>query len=179
MHIKLKRIYDKLETDRNNLLSELTSIPEDQLQQIPAPGKWSIVYTLTHILTAERMSLIYMKKKSLGVAELDDSGILEALKFRFLQASQRIPMLKFKAPKAVVEHTPTSVSFDTLKTQWEKSRRDLRDFLDSIEEKNVHKKIYKHVVVGRLDAIQGVGFLREHFIHHLPQLKKQIRAVKR
>ncbi len=60
------------------------------------------------------MSLIYMKKKSLGVDELDDSGILEALKFRFLQASQRIPMLKFKAPKAVVEHTPTSVSFDTL-----------------------------------------------------------------
>jgi hypothetical protein len=179
MHIKLKRIFDKLESDRINLLSELSSFSEDQLQQIPSPGKWSILYTLTHILTAERMSLIYMKKKSLGVNEVDNSGIVEELKFRFLQASQRLPMLKFKAPKAVVEHTPISISFATLKTQWEKSRQDLYAFLESIEEKNVRKKIYKHVIVGRLDAIQGVGFLREHFIHHLPRLKKQITAAKR
>lgn len=177
MHANLKRTFEQLETLRKFILQKLDGIAEEKLLEIPAPGKWSILYTLARILTAERMSLVYMKKKSLGIHELDNSGILEALKFRFLQISQRIPLLKFKAPKVVVEHTPASLSFDKLKTQWENSRRDLRDFLESIEDKNVHKKIYKHAIVGRLDAVQGVGFLREHFIHHLPQLKKQINAL--
>lgn len=179
MHTKLKRIYEKLESDREKLLNTLSEVSEHELQCIPSPGKWSIAGTLAHLITAERMSLIYMKKKSLGANDLDNSGIVEELKFLFLQASQRIPMLKFKAPKAVVEHTPTDISFDKLKTQWDATRADLKRFLDSIEDKNVRKKIYKHVIVGRLDAVQGVGFLREHFIHHLPRLKKQIAAAKR
>jgi uncharacterized damage-inducible protein DinB len=179
MHTKLKRIFETLEDDRKKLLEELTLVDEKKLQQAPGDDKWSIVHTLTHLLTSERMSLQYMKKKSLGVDKLGNSGVLESFKFRLLQISQRVVLLKYKAPRIVVEQTPKTLSFQELQRQWEIARNELKDFLNTIEEKNVRKKIYKHPVMGMLDAVQGVAFLREHFIHHLPQLKKLIAEAKR
>jgi uncharacterized damage-inducible protein DinB len=178
MHAKLRRHFEKLEDDRRKLFSELSSLQEYQLQQTLPSGKWSIAHTLTHLLTSERMSLQYMKKKSLGIDQLGNSGLLEALKMLILQLSQRLPMLKYKAPQIVVEQTPPTLSFQELQENWEASRQELSLFLDSIADKNVRKKIYKHPFMGRLDAAQGVAFLREHFIHHLPQMKRLIAEIK-
>ncbi|HEY3404135.1 MAG TPA: DinB family protein [Ohtaekwangia sp.] len=172
MHTKLQRIFDVLEADRKEWLDKVSSLSDEQFKASPAPGKWSVSYILTHIMTAEQLSVLYMRKKALGVNELDNSGIIESLKLLFLKASQRIPALKFKAPKVVVEKTPESLSFEELSTKWAASRESLRKFLDSIEDKNLRKKIYKHTIVGRLDAVQALEFLREHFRHHLPQIKR-------
>ena len=172
MHPKLQQIFDELEADRKEWLEKVSSLSDEQFNTSPAPGKWSIGYILTHIMTAERLSLLYMRKKSLGINELDDSGVVESLKSLFLKASQRIPALKFKAPTVVVEKTPESLSFAELSRQWASSRDNLKAFLSGIEYKHIRKKIYKHAIVGRLDAVQGLKFLREHFHHHLPQIKR-------
>ena len=87
-----------------------------------------------------------------------------------LKISQRVP-LKYKAPKAVVQHTPEPLSLSELKEQWNSLRNDLRDFLEKIEDKNIRKKIYRHPV-GRFNVVQAVTFFREHFQHHLPQIKR-------
>src|SRR5688572_29315 len=116
MHSKLKRIFDRLEADRIRLLDELSSLPEHRLQQPSSSGKWSIAHTLTHLLTSERMSLLYMKKKSLGIDQVGNSGPIEIIKMVFLQLSQRLPMLKYKAPRIVVEQTPPTLSFQELQT---------------------------------------------------------------
>jgi len=172
MHPKLQKIFDELEADRIKWLDRVSVLSDEQFTASPAPGRWSISYILTHIMTAERLSLLYMKKKSLGINELDDSGILESLKLTFLKMSQRIPALKFKAPQVVVEKTPELLSFRELVDQWTSSRKNLKTFLDSIEDKHIRKKIYKHTIVGRLDVAQALQFLLEHFRHHLPQIKR-------
>lgn len=171
MNPKLRAIFDSVETQRKQILQEVSTLTADQFGA-SINGKWSIAQILTHLLTSERLSLNYMKKKSLGVDKLSDSGLFETLKSGALKLSQRLPFLKYKAPKYVVENTPQPMSFNELSDHWNTLRNELKNFLEGIEDRNVRKKIYKHPVAGRLDVIQAVSFFREHIIHHLPQIKR-------
>lgn len=176
MHPKLQRILNTLETDRKRLLRELADVSDQRFNTNPLPGKWSISQVLTHIITSERLTLLYMRKKSLGIDQLDNSGWIESFKMIFLEVSQRLPFLKFKAPDVVVEHTPEALSYAEVVSQWDTVREQLKKFLEGIDEKNVHKKIYKHPVVGRLDAFHAIRFCGEHIRHHLPQIRKLMKS---
>ena len=172
MHAKLQLFFNALEDQRAEWLHKVSVLSDEAFKRSPSPGKWSVSSILTHIMTAEQLSLLYMRKKSLGINQLGNSGILEELKLLLLKVSQRIPAITYKAPQVVVEKTPEALSFHELNTQWSSSREQLKRFLENIEEKNLRKKIYKHNVVGRLDVMQALAFLHEHFQHHLPQIKR-------
>jgi uncharacterized damage-inducible protein DinB len=171
MNVKLQQLFDQLEYDRKMLLNQIANIPVEKFNRQPEPGKWSLGEVLSHIVAAEHGSTSYMKKKSLGIDQVDNSGIVESLKLALLIVSQRIPLLKFKAPKIVVDHTPQFHSAENITKHWNEVRTDLKIFLEKVEEKNMRKKIYKHPIVGRLDVVQAITFFREHIIHHSPQIK--------
>ncbi len=172
MNVKLQRLYDQLEADRKMLLAKVELIPEEKFNRQPSPDKWSLGEVLSHIVASEAGSTRYMKKKSLGVDQVDNSGMVESLKLGLLILSQRLPFLKFKAPRIVLDHTPQFHSVESIIRQWDEARTDLKTFLEKVEDKNIRKKIYKHPVVGRLDVVQAVTFYREHIIHHSPQIKR-------
>lgn len=163
--------FNKLEQQRIDILNRVKDLPEEKLNFAP-PGKWSINQILTHILVAEQLSMLYMKKKSLGIDKLKNSGVTAAWRTIILQASQRIPAIKFNAPKVVLDNTPPAFALSELTEQWETHRQKLKAFLENIDEKNKRKLIYKHPVAGMLDARQAVVFFREHIIHHWPQIKR-------
>jgi uncharacterized damage-inducible protein DinB len=62
----LQHNFEKLQADTKLLLKEVSALSSVSYHYRPAEGKWSISQILTHILTSERLSLSYMKKKSLG-----------------------------------------------------------------------------------------------------------------
>lgn len=172
MNSLYQKTFDLLEQQRAEIVGLIKNVSDDKFHHTPAPGKWSLSQVLTHILTAEGLSIAYMKKKAQGADQLKDSGMSEALRFWVLQISQRIPVLKFRAPKVVVENTPSALPMQELLQRWDAQRNDLKIFLDSLEEKNSKKVIYKHPIAGRFDAQQAVAFFREHIIHHMPQIKR-------
>jgi hypothetical protein len=171
MNAELGKLLNDIEAQRQQILRQVSGLTADRYNQC-INGKWSIAQILTHLLTSERLSLGYMKKKSLGVDKVGNSGVLESLKSSLLKASQRLPFLRYKAPKYVIENTPQPLPFEHLNRDWDELRNELRKFLESIEDKNIRKKIYKHPVAGRLDVVQAVTFFHEHIIHHLPQIKR-------
>lgn len=171
MHLKLQKKFDEIETVRLDLLKKVSEITDEKFMHTPGSGKWSISQILTHIMISERLSMGYMKKKSLGIDQVGNSGVVESFKMIILKISQRIP-LKYKAPKVVVEHTPEALSRMQLVAQWDADRQILQKFLETIEEKNIKKKIYKHPVAGRLDVLQALTFFNEHIHHHWPQVKR-------
>ncbi|RAW03251.1 DinB family protein [Pseudochryseolinea flava] len=175
MNAYFQKYFDLLEIERKILVAELRALSEEQ-RNIRIRGKWSINQLVAHLLTAERLSLLYMKKKSLGIDKLDDSGALEVLKMLLLKFSQRVPVFRFTAPKSLVASTPTSLKFDELILKWDDSRADLKKFLASIPSEHARKKIFKHHIAGRLDAAQAVCFLREHFRHHMPQVRRLLNS---
>lgn len=174
MNIFFQPVFNELEQQRHKIIELVKDLPAEKFNHAPS-GKWSIAQILTHILVAERLSVIYMRKKSQGVDQLEDAGFMAQVRLALLIVSQRIPSIKFKAPKIVLENTPPALSFHELVATWEKQRNDLKTFLDGISEKNVKKEVYKHVYAGRLDARQGMIFLREHVNHHWPQINRLLK----
>ena len=169
MNKHFEPIFNALQEQKENLLGQVKSISPDTFNYKPAPGKWSINQILMHLITSEKLSIGYMKKKSLGVDQLRNSGIMEKIRIGFFIISQRLP-LKYKAPRVVVDKTPQAGSLTELIQQWDAVRSELADFLERIEDKNVYKVIYKHPFAGRLDVAQTMIFFREHIIHHSPQI---------
>lgn len=172
MNPAFQKVYDTLELQRSAILNEVKGVSIEKYNQVPAPGKWTLGQILTHILTAERLSIGYMKKKYQGASQTGNSGIITSLKLGLLIISQRIPALKFRAPKVVLENTPPVLPLQELTEKWTAQREDLKLFLEGMDEKNYKKLIYKHPIAGRLDARQAMVFFGEHIIHHLPQIKR-------
>jgi hypothetical protein len=170
MHKNLFPLMAKLENQRKQIVSEISLISAERYNQ-SRNGKWSIATILTHIITSERLSLAYMKKKSRGIETAGEAGWREFFKSELLLISQRLP-LRFKTPKAVLENTPPALSIESLTKEWAASRGELITFLETIDASHINKKIYKHPVVGKLNVFQALRFFREHIIHHLPQIKR-------
>ncbi|SRR5260221_9942971 len=170
MNPRLQKLYSKIETQRNALILSLRNLPAKKLNDHPH-CKWSINQIIAHLITAENLSARYLNKKILGVNEAKDTGFVEELKMFLLMASQRLP-LKFKAPKVVVDQTSKETDFNKLTEEWDKTRTELKNLLDRIEDRHLKRKIYKHVRVGMLNVLHTLKFFYEHVGHHTPQIKR-------
>jgi uncharacterized damage-inducible protein DinB len=176
MNRKLQSTFDLVEQQRAELLVRLQPLTREELNWSP-PGKWSILRIMSHLVTAERTALEYVRKKNLGVAEARDSGIPETIKMFLLVISQRMPMLKFKAPQLIEDRTIEYKDLTEAIKEWDAVRAEWNVFLDAIPDQYVRRKIFRHVVAGRLNIEQGVLFFREHIIHHKPQVEALIRRA--
>lgn len=159
-----------LEAQRIQLLDSLKNLPSEKLNHKPK-GKWSINEIVAHLITAERISVQYLTKKIQGIDEVDNTGLIEELKMIGLILSQRLP-LKFKAPRVVVENTPSLSDLNQLEQEWITARGNLKVLLEKIGDDQLRKRIYKHVRAGKLNIQQALIFFREHVIHHHPQIQK-------
>jgi hypothetical protein len=168
----LKIHFERLEGERISLLTTLATVSEKTLSSSPASGKWSVNQILIHLLTSEKLTLAYLRKKSLGIDQLKNSGPWEWIRINILKWSQRLPVLKYKAPKYVLSNTPDALPLEELERRWTSVRMELRQFLDTVKDSDVRKLIYKHPVAGRFDVVQCLMFMREHYHHHLPQIKR-------
>ena len=170
MNTKLQQIFDSLENQRNQLFTSLNSLTAEKLNQ-PPPSGWSINQVIAHLITAERLSIAYLHKKIQAINEVDNTGLVEELKMIVLILSQRLPF-KFKAPKVVVENTKPTTSLQELEKEWTAVRNELKGLLEKFGDDQVKRKIYKHVVAGKLNIQQTLLFFREHIIHHQQQIKR-------
>jgi hypothetical protein len=171
LHTSLLNTFNALEKKKADVLKELSFLPDEKLNYKPNPDKWSINEILIHLLTAERFSVDYIEKKSMGIKNLDNTGIMESLKSIVLTISQRLPFLKFKEPK-ILAATARKMSHLEIIEEWDNVRKEMKETLDRIRDENLQKKIYKHPVAGYLNAKQGIGFLYQHLLHHLPQIRR-------
>lgn len=174
MHPSLQHIYKQLEEQRATVLAMAQALPGEALHRAPAPGKWSLMQILAHLVTAEKMSLAYLQKKILGIDDATDTGWKEDLRIGLLKISQRLP-LKFKAPGRVVESTPAYTSFDQLRSDWDSVRAQLAEILERFPENRLKRKVYKHPFAGMLNITQMLIFFREHITHHQPQIRRVLK----
>ena len=177
MNPVLNKLYTKIENQRSDLLLGVRQLTQEQLIRNAAPGKWSIAEILSHIITAELISVQYIQKKLLGIQTLPDSGFFAELKISLLWISQRVPGLKFKAPRYVVEHTPKYQDLAQITQEWDRVRSELHLLLEKVPDPLVKRLIYKHARAGYLNIQHALIFFHEHIVHHTPQIKKLVRSA--
>jgi len=172
MHPQLVQLVDRIESQREAILSSFQSMTPEQFNRTPSTGKWSAAEILSHIIAAEKLSVMYMQKKVQGIRQAKSSGVWEEIKITILVISQRLPGLKFKAPPRVVENTKFFRDLPAIQAEWENIRKELRMLLGQIPDDSRTRLIYKHPIAGYLNIRQALIFFHEHVYHHAPQLQK-------
>jgi uncharacterized damage-inducible protein DinB len=177
MNASFLTLFQQIELQRAALLNSVSHMTEDELNTRSIPGKWSAAEILSHIIGAERLSLMYLHKKILAIDTTKDSGIWEEVKINLLKISQRFPGLKFKAPQALEDKMTLYKTMAALTAEWDQVRKELKDFLEKIPDAKAERMIYRHVRAGYLNTRHALIFFREHIIHHTPQIKRLVNTV--
>jgi uncharacterized damage-inducible protein DinB len=176
MHPSFQKLFAELEIQRMRTLDSVKHLDNKQLNRPLTEGKWSVAQILSHIVAAERLSLGYVKKKTQGIETAPDTGLWEEIKMIMLVASQRVPGLKFKAPRVVVETTTVHPDLDSITKEWDAVRNEFKLLLDTIPDEYVNRRVYKHARAGYLNLKHALRFFGEHVIHHTPQIKRLVNS---
>ena len=177
MNKKTTQRLRKLEASLNDLFQELSAYSDETLNTKPAPGKWSALQTMYHLLLAEGYAQRYVAKKLSFNPELKKAGIGDWWRSLLLRFYLHAPF-KFKAPAAVAEENlPTDKTLSETQALWLKQRRELVDQLKSYPTELFTKSLYKHPFAGRLTLDDMLMFYQDHFDRHRKQIERTLAAV--
>lgn len=158
------------------LEDSLRAYPSEQLNRKPAPGQWSPMQVVNHVMMAEAGSLNYLKKKLSDPASIKKAGMGASIRTWLLNFSQILPYLKFKAPAFISEDKlPPFSDRETVFQEWKKGRVVLRAFLESQPQEIFTKEAFRHPRAGRMTISQMLSFFESHLNRHARQIKRALK----
>jgi hypothetical protein len=172
VHPDLTRRLERLQSSRARALALVEGRDAAALNRPPAPGKWSALQILEHVVTAEARTLGYVRKKMQAGSALPRAGLGSRLRLLALQATLASP-LRFKAPAAVGD-VPAGSDPAALWARWDEVRRDLGELAASFPPELGDRLVFRHPYVGRMSLAHALGTLQAHLDHHIPQIERAL-----
>ena len=169
--------FKRLQDDHRLFMAELDREKQEVLETSPAPGKWSVTQVMYHLNKAESLSVLYVSKKRLGVAQLKPTRIEAQVRLLVAWIGFNIP-IKYPAAK-VLGDMPPVVKYDEIKPQWLKTRESLASLLESLSDDEIRKPIFKQPFFGRWNIFQMLSFMQIHFSRHKKQMLRAMEMVKK
>jgi len=171
VHMKtaIKEKVNRLEQKRLELMAELEILNEDKLNYKPAPGKWSIIQIVHHLIKSEQLSVIYIKRNITNKSGISKSSFRAKFNAFVLKWGLILP-LKLKAPNNVSD-VPDFDTFENAKSKWDKVRNSFVSVIESMADDLLSKDIFKHPIAGKMNLEGTIDFFDAHFKHHLKQIK--------
>ena len=169
---QLERRIDRLERQRAALLRELNAMTPGRLVFHAAPGSWSALDLVEHLVVVEEAVL---------------RGIPDRPPTRSLAESARaamvLPLLYLSFARGVRLRAPTPAilpvggsTLAQLEARWTRARANLRAVLQLMGPEDLSRPFLRHPVIGWLTTLEGLGFIERHVAHHLHRVQR-IRAL--
>ena len=174
MDSKLESKFNQLESSRLQLLAELEKRDDKELNFHPGKDKWSVIQVMHHLIIIEQLSIGYINKKLTYKTNIKKSGFGAAIRVFVLTLILKMPF-RFKAPK-IVSEVPDNSDFKETKDQWDQIRKEMRELFDNLPEELLNKNIFKHALAGKMNIYQMLGFMEEHFKHHVKQIDRILKS---
>lgn len=165
-----------MEEERKNLFSDLKKYPDDLLNKKPKPEAWSVAEVISHLMTAEEMSLKYLQKKLQDTSKARKEGLKHKWRWFLVQAVFTFD-IKFKAPE-IVKPNPAFASLSDLEKSWAATRSQILQLLMKLDDADLKKDLWKHAVTGKMNLHHMVEFFGIHFRRHKKQINRTLAAVK-
>jgi hypothetical protein len=159
---------DRMESDRKDLFTKLDNLSEKQFHFRKDPEKRNILQIPDHLKTSEKLSVLYIKRKTGSGNKTAKSGFLSKFRLLSLKLAFILP-IKFKAPK-ITDATGKDPDYKKLKSDWNEIRNDLKKLIQNLDESTLKSEIFKHTRVGMLNMEQAFEFIDTHFKHHQKQI---------
>lgn len=158
-----------------NLLQELASLGDEQLNRKPTDGGWSAMQVLYHLILVEENSLRYVRKKLSYEPNFKKVGLGAQLRMMLLLLTLRSP-IKFNAPMSVgSENIPEKATLAETAERWRKIRAEWSDFFEKMPENLADKATYKHPRAGRISFEQMIHSFSGHFKRHCRQIRRALK----
>ena len=179
MNHRLHLKFEQLERATEHLLAAAAALGPDQ-NTAPAPGKWSAVQVVHHLLHIEDNILKYIQKKMQAEENLPTVDFLTRLRARFVRLFLRLPGLKVKAPRGVTTLTDAGnlPTLPEMRATWEASRRQWERLLNEFPGRQLNRAIFPHPRSGRINIYQVMEFLLDHLLHHQQQMGRITKALR-
>lgn len=177
MKEKYNLLHLKTEEFRIQLFKDLQSYPEEVIQKRPSPGAWSIAEIIAHLIAGEEYVYSYTDKKLKDGTRSARTGLVARIKRDILKIAFALP-IKFKVPKSVLPSTEHS-TLKELEIKWEQIAKMRHALLNSLDESEFNKDIWKHPRVGKINFVQMIDFSIDHSRRHEEQIKRTLVAVQR
>lgn len=161
---------DELETLRKEIVSQYDAFTSDQLTFQAHPQQWSLLQVLDHIVTAEKMSAIYIKRHLNGKKYPPSPGLREKFRYGMLKLAFKLPF-KYTAPD-IVDSTGKNPDLASLQESWKTIRSELRAIVESTDKELLELGVYKHPRAGLLNMEQALDFMAMHIRHHQKQMER-------
>lgn len=168
MKTKTLTVFNRLETQRNEIIADYNRYTDRQLQFSPRPGHWNLLQVLRHLVTAEELSLKYIQRKLKNHESVKKSG-LNSIARHFILKMALIMPLKFKAPK-LADVTGENPDFGAMTSEWIEVRSEIKSLIENSDENILSKELYKHPRAGMLNIKQALEFFEMHINHHQKQI---------
>ena len=162
----------RLEASRRRALAAAEGASGPALNRAPAPGKWSALQVLHHVVTAEALTLGYIRKKMQAGLALETAGPASRLRLLALQVTLALP-LRIKAP-ATAGDVPAESELEALRARWDGVRGDLGALVESFPPELLDRLVFRHPYAGRMTLAHALGTLQAHLDHHLPQFERAL-----
>ncbi|MCG2588534.1 DinB family protein [Rhodohalobacter sulfatireducens] len=169
---KLVDHLDRIESDRKKLFAELDDLSQEKLHFRRSPDKWTILQILDHLMTSEKLSLVYIKRKTSSGNSIERSGFLSRFRIFTLKLAFFLPF-KYKAPK-ISDSTGKNPNYKELKMEWQGVRSEMKELIRKLDENTLKGQIFKHPILGMLNMKQTLQFFDIHFNHHKKQIENRI-----
>lgn len=166
------KTFEKLEKQRLEIYASIDSLNDEQRHYSIAQEKWNSLQVMLHLVTAEKLSLIYMKRKVNSEDELQNAGFKSWLRLLTLKLAFNLPF-KYTAPKRT-DATGMDPDYEDLKSDWKKVRSQLKYLIENLDEKVLKSEILKHPRVGMINMKQALDFMEIHVAHHQKQIESII-----
>ncbi|MEP7011367.1 MAG: DinB family protein [Acidobacteriota bacterium] len=165
MTTRIDRQIRSLDTRRNALLDELAPLDPAVLGRSPAPGKWSILEIVEHLVLSEREVCRFPE-----TAERRDRP--RRLKHRFayfvvfLVLRFRI-RVKAPSPKMLPQG---EWSLADSRREWDENLNQLRAYASGLDRKALDRAVFKHPAAGPITLSQALTLGLLHVEDHARQI---------
>ena len=162
---EIQALITELEDRKSELLKDLKSYSEDQLQFQPSPDRWSMLMALQHIVVGEQgIRLSEAELRSNPVRRQLEPGKLFSVVMDVL--NKDIPV---EVPDVALE-PDGSKSLDELIALWDLERKAMSNLLEEVTEKTVDQVMFSHPAAGPLDPVRTLQLAVAHFNTHRRQI---------
>ncbi|QBK24689.1 DinB family protein [Ureibacillus thermophilus] len=161
-------MFEKIQKVREKVLKSVRSLSDEQLNEIPEEGKWSVAQVLEHLYLMEMNTV---------------DGILETLSKDGYNPTEEKPihqMLDRTVKRVAPDDLTPSGKFQTLEELERKLNRSREALLQSIEgvsEEDLENKSFIHRRYGLLSIRQWVLLVGYHEERHLKQIGEIKEAI--
>ncbi|QDI92067.1 DinB family protein [Salicibibacter halophilus] len=151
---------------RNDLLSGVEGLSDEQLNREVEEGRWTIAQVLEHLFLLEKGMTLTIEK------ELTNEDSQPARKKKPIELTLERSGQEREAPEQL-QPSNAFMTFEEIKERLGQSRATLLERLRNVDDTTVlAKKSAKHPAFGTMDMEQWIEFIGLHERRHLQQIEE-------